>query len=176
MIALTVGVEFCCADDFRYEVVWSHWTCPDGFALVSIPRTASECISYQLSYDMFKYSRGLAPASLANNLHSHHTIQSEFLMPWVARINRNRQFPVNFSPNMVRISSNTCTSCQPSIYNNVTIYKTSFPCQYREKAGFAGPWKPAMLRTRYTPARAGFAGNAYTPANEAADRTTWWRP
>ena len=42
---------------------------------------------------------------------------------------------------------------------------TSFPCRYRQKAGFAGLWEPATL------AQAGF-GDAYTPANETADGTT----
>ena len=45
-------------------------------------------------------------------------------------------------------------------YNN-----TSFPCQYLQKADFAG--------NAWTPVRAGIAGHAYTPANEAAHGS--WR-
>ena len=39
------------------------------------------------------------------------------------------------------------------------LYRTSFPCRYRQTAGFAGPWKTATLTRRY----------AHTPANEKAD-------
>ena len=52
---------------------------------------------------------------------------------------------------------------------------TSFPCRYWQKAGFAGP---RVAGNAYTPARADFAGDAYTLANETADvyGTIWWRP
>ena len=44
---------------------------------------------------------------------------------------------------------------------------TSFPCRYRQKAGFAGPWEHAD-KSRLC--------RQHTPANEAADSTTWRRP
>ena len=35
--------------------------------------------------------------------------------------------------------------------------------------------RPVGVGNAYTPARAGFAGDAHTPANEKADGTTWLR-
>ena len=47
-------------------------------------------------------------------------------------------------------------------YVTPKIISTSFPCRYRQKAGFAGPWEPATFTRWREPA-------SYTPANETAD-------
>ena len=55
-------------------------------------------------------------------------------------------------------------------YSNFAYLITSFACQYRQKAGFAGPWELATRTRQQEPASP--AGVAYTPANGAANGTT----
>ena len=60
--AATVCAEFCCSFDFWFEALWSHYTCPDGFTLASIPAAQYT----QAVYDHVRCLRGSAPAYLAD--------------------------------------------------------------------------------------------------------------
>ena len=50
-----------------------------------------------------------------------------------------------------------------------SLLKTSFPCRYRPISAESRHCRPVGAGNAYTPARASFVGDAYTPANETAD-------
>ena len=83
----------------------------------------------------------------------------------------NRDFGVMISSILVTVMMIFDSLLTTPVTQVQKIYTTSFPCWYRQKADFAGPWEPATHTLQWE-----LTSPVTRPANETTDNTTWRRP